>query len=90
MNFPRATTDFFVQEYWDITLNAKLGKNRTLLGDKISLNPYFEPFETQNYIFLIIFGQNLANLRMAKNQNFNFNYTNRISTKKCKKTKYFH
>ena len=29
MNFPRATTDFFVQEYWDITLNTKLGKTLT-------------------------------------------------------------
>ena len=26
MNLPRGTTNFYVQEYWDITLNTKVGK----------------------------------------------------------------
>ena len=29
MNLPMTTTNFYVQEYRDITLNAKLGKNKT-------------------------------------------------------------
>ena len=28
INFLRATADFYVQEYWDITLNTKLAKIR--------------------------------------------------------------
>ena len=40
------------------------------LGDKSSINPYFEPFEAQNDLFLTIFGQNQANLRMVRNQKF--------------------
>ena len=43
MNFPRATTDFYVQEYWYISLNTKLGQIMAYLGVKSLLNPYFKP-----------------------------------------------
>ena len=65
MNLPRATTNFYFQEYRDITLNTKLGKNRAY-----SINPILQSFEAQNDLFFYIFGQNQANLRMARNQKF--------------------
>jgi hypothetical protein len=39
------------------------------------------PFQAQNDLILTIFGQKRANLSMEKAKNFNFNYTNNISTK---------
>ena len=76
MILPSAATKFYIQ-HRDITLNTELGKIRTKLG-KISINPNFEPFGAQNYLFLTIFGQNQANLRMTRKKNFNYNYTNHI------------
>ena len=35
-----------------------------------AINPNFEPFEAQNDLFLTISGQNQANLRMTRNQQF--------------------
>ena len=70
MNLPVAATNFYVQEYWYITLNTKIGKIKTWLGKKGSKNPIFEPFEDTNYIFLTFLGQNQANLRIARNQKF--------------------
>ena len=61
MDLPRATTNSYVQEYRDISLNTKLGK--------ITAN--FEPIEAKNVGFLtIFFYQNQADLRMARNQQF--------------------
>ena len=61
------TPNFYVQEYRDITLNTKLGKLRHNHA-KSWINTNFEPFDAQNYLFLNIFGQNQANLRMVRNQ----------------------
>ena len=63
MHLPRETTKFYVQEYRDITLNIIRQKKRLR-------NPNFEPFEAQNDLFVTIFGQNQANLRMERNQKF--------------------
>ena len=63
------TTNFYVQEYRDITLNRKLGKLRHIHA-KSWINTNFEPFEAQSDLFLTIFGQNQANLRMVRNQKF--------------------
>ena len=68
MNLPRATTNFYVKECR--TLNTKLGHNLDIIRQKSSINPNFEPFEAPNDLFLTIFGQNQANLRMVRNQKF--------------------
>ena len=80
MNLPRATTDFYAQEYRDITLNTKL----VILGHtygKSSINPNFDPFEAQNNLFLTIFGQNQTNLRMAESSTIltTFEYKRKLS-----------
>ena len=80
MNLPRATTKFYAQEYQDLPFNTKLDKVGHILA-KSSINLNFESFDVQNDLFSTIFGQNQANLRMARTQNFNFNYTNYISSK---------
>ena len=51
-----------------ITLKTK--KNEDIIRQQSLINPNFEPFEAQNDLFLTIFGQNQANLRMIKNQKF--------------------
>ena len=63
MNLHRATTNFYVKEYQDITVNTKLGKIR----QKYSINPDFKPFEAQNDP---LFVKNQDNFRMARNQKF--------------------
>ena len=45
-------------------------KNKDIIRQKSLITPRFEPLEAQNDIFLTIFGQNVANLKMAKKQIF--------------------
>ena len=53
-----ATTNFYVQEYRDITLKQSWEKLRRNYAKSY---PYFEPFHVQNDLFWTIFGQNKAN-----------------------------
>ena len=48
----------------------KVSNDQLVERPKSSRNPDFEPFEAKNDLFLTIFGQNQANLRMARNQKF--------------------
>ena len=69
MNLHRGLTNFYIQEYRDITLNTeleKLGHNQA----KTSINPYFEQLGQKLHFFKTIFDHNQANLRMARNQKF--------------------
>ena len=70
MNLPRETTNLYVQEYRDITLNTKLGKSRTYIGKQVSENLILSHLRQKITYFWIFFGQNHANLRMARNQKF--------------------
>ena len=70
MNLSIGTMNFNVQEYQDITLNRKLGKVGHNQAQKNSKNPNVEPVEAQNDLFLTMFGQNQANLRMERYQKF--------------------
>ena len=76
--FPRSITDFYGQEYWEITLNKKLGK----IGQQVFDKHLFWAILTD--LIFKKFGKNQSS--MEKTINLKFNYTNHISTiKNCKK-----
>ena len=55
MNLPIAITNFYVQEYRDINLNSKLGKNRTYLGGKVRETLIWSHLRPKMTYFLPIF-----------------------------------
>ena len=65
--FPGSITDFYGQEYWEITLNKKLGK----IGQQVFDKDLFWAILTD--LILKKIGKNLSNLSMEKTINLKFN-----------------